>query len=82
MIRIGCSGWNYRHWREVFYSEGLPVKRWFAHYVQAFNPVEVNASFYRLLTADTSITTSTRMRSRTRRHLSKGGMSKVGGSRT
>ncbi|HYZ47344.1 MAG TPA: DUF72 domain-containing protein [Sphingomonas sp.] len=48
MIRIGCSGWNYRHWRGVFYPEGLPVKRWFAHYAHHFDTVEVNASFYRL----------------------------------
>lgn len=53
MIRIGCSGWNYRHWRGVFYPEGLPVKRWFAHYAEAFDTVEVNASFYRLPTAET-----------------------------
>jgi uncharacterized protein YecE (DUF72 family) len=53
MIRIGCSGWNYRHWRGVFYPEGLPVKRWFARYAEAFDTVEVNASFYRLPTAET-----------------------------
>lgn len=53
MIRIGCSGWNYRHWRGVFYPEGVPVKHWFAHYAQAFDTVEINASFYRLPTAAT-----------------------------
>ena len=47
MIRIGCSGWNYRHWRGVFYPETLPVKRWFAHYAEVFDTVEINASFYR-----------------------------------
>jgi hypothetical protein len=26
-IRIGCSGWNYRHWRGPFYAEKLPQKR-------------------------------------------------------
>jgi uncharacterized protein YecE (DUF72 family) len=53
MIRIGCSGWNYRHWRGVFYPEGVPVKRWFEHYSQHFDTVEVNASFYRLPEAST-----------------------------
>ena len=48
MIRIGCSGWNYRHWRSAFYPEGLPVKRWFAFYAEHFDTVEINASFYRL----------------------------------
>ena len=53
MIRIGCSGWNYRHWRGLFYPEGLPVKRWFAHYAETFDTVEINASFYRLPAAET-----------------------------
>lgn len=47
-IRIGCSGWNYRHWRGLFYPDGLPVKRWFAHYAAAFDTVEINNSHYRL----------------------------------
>lgn len=47
-IRIGCSGWNYRHWRGAFYPDDLPVKRWFDHYAASFDTVEINASFYRL----------------------------------
>lgn len=47
-IRIGCSGWNYRHWRGDFYPEGLPSKGWFAHYAEHFDTVEINNSFYRL----------------------------------
>jgi uncharacterized protein YecE (DUF72 family) len=53
MIRIGCSGWNYRHWRGDFYPGGLPVKRWFEHYAAHFDTVEVNATFYRLPEAST-----------------------------
>jgi uncharacterized protein YecE (DUF72 family) len=52
-IHIGCSGWNYRHWRGAFYPEGLPVKRWFAHYAAHFDTVEINNSFYRLPKAET-----------------------------
>ena len=26
-VRIGCSGWNYKDWREVFYPKGLPQAR-------------------------------------------------------
>jgi uncharacterized protein YecE (DUF72 family) len=48
--RIGCSGWNYGHWRGRFYPEGLPESRWLEHYAQSFDTVEVNASFYRLPT--------------------------------
>ena len=49
MIRIGCSGWNYQHWRNgVFYPPRLPPRRWLEFYAQHFNSVEVNATFYRL----------------------------------
>jgi uncharacterized protein YecE (DUF72 family) len=47
---IGCSGWNYKHWREVFYPAGLPASRWLEHYAKSFDTVEVNATFYRLPT--------------------------------
>jgi uncharacterized protein YecE (DUF72 family) len=47
-IHIGCSGWNYRHWRGVFYPEKLPVARWFEFYAQRFDTVEINNTFYRL----------------------------------
>ena len=33
-IRIGCSGWVYKHWRGLFYPEGLPQTRWFARYAE------------------------------------------------
>jgi uncharacterized protein YecE (DUF72 family) len=52
-IRIGCSGWNYRHWRGRFYPRGLPQKHWFAFYAEHFDTVEINNSFYRLPPAET-----------------------------
>ena len=52
-IRIGCSGWNYKHWRELFYPKGLPASRWFAFYAEHFDTVEINNSFYRLPKAET-----------------------------
>ena len=52
-IRIGCSGWNYRHWRELFYPPGLPQRRWFDFYAEHFDTVEINNSFYRLPSAET-----------------------------
>jgi len=48
MIRIGCSGWNYRDWRGRFYPEKLAAKHWFAFYAEQFDTVEINNSFYRL----------------------------------
>jgi uncharacterized protein YecE (DUF72 family) len=47
MIRIGTSGWSYDHWNGVLYPQGLPVAKRLAHYVEEFDTVELNASFYR-----------------------------------
>ena len=46
--RIGCSGWQYKHWRGTFYPADLPQSRWFEHYASIFDTVEINNSFYRL----------------------------------
>jgi uncharacterized protein YecE (DUF72 family) len=47
--RIGCSGWNYRDWRDRVYR-GAPASRWLELYARRFDTVEVNATFYRLPT--------------------------------
>ena len=47
-IHVGCSGWVYKHWRVIFYPEGLPQKRWFERYAEEFDTVEINNSFYHL----------------------------------
>jgi uncharacterized protein YecE (DUF72 family) len=47
-VHIGCSGWNYRDWRERFYPKGLPPRGWLEHYASVFRTVEVNSTFYRL----------------------------------
>lgn len=47
-VRVGCSGWIYKHWREIFYPNGLPQSRWFQFYAEQFDTVEINNSFYRL----------------------------------
>jgi uncharacterized protein YecE (DUF72 family) len=47
-VHIGCSGWNYAHWREIVYPKGLPQKRWLEHYATLFDTVEINSTFYRL----------------------------------
>ncbi|MGV0873896.1 DUF72 domain-containing protein [Mycolicibacterium sp. XJ879] len=47
MIRIGTSGWSYAHWADVLYPPGLPVAKRLARYVEEFDTVELNASFYR-----------------------------------
>jgi uncharacterized protein YecE (DUF72 family) len=48
-VRIGCSGWNYQHWRNgVFYPPRLPPRCWLEFYACHFDTVEINATFYRL----------------------------------
>ena len=51
--RIGCSGWQYRHWKGSFYPETLRQADWFDHYASVFDTVEINNSFYRLPEAET-----------------------------
>jgi uncharacterized protein YecE (DUF72 family) len=50
---IGCSGWQYKHWRGDFYPSDLPQSRWLPYYASHFNTVEVNNTFYRLPEAST-----------------------------
>jgi uncharacterized protein YecE (DUF72 family) len=47
-VRIGCSGWVYKDWREVLYPKDLPQRRWLERYAESFDTVEVNNTFYRL----------------------------------
>ncbi|MGH9866563.1 MAG: DUF72 domain-containing protein [Candidatus Polarisedimenticolia bacterium] len=53
MLRIGTSGWQYRHWRGVLYPESGPPRAWFDAYAGRFDTVEINATFYRLPAAAT-----------------------------
>lgn len=52
-IFLGTSGWNYKDWKNDFYS-GVKQKNWLEFYASIFNAVEVNATFYRLL-KDTTV---------------------------
>lgn len=47
-IRIGTSGWIYRHWRGRFYPEALPQSQWLDCYLKVFDTVEINSSFYHM----------------------------------
>jgi uncharacterized protein YecE (DUF72 family) len=44
-VYVGCSGWRYWKWRDLFY-DGVPQPEWFKHYAGVFDTVEINASFY------------------------------------
>jgi uncharacterized protein YecE (DUF72 family) len=47
-IRIGTSGWHYKHWKGPFYSPDLPASKMLDSYLQHFDTVEINNTFYRL----------------------------------
>lgn len=47
-IRIGTSGWNYQHWKEIFYPADCAKSKWLEYYTEHFDTVELNATFYRL----------------------------------
>jgi uncharacterized protein YecE (DUF72 family) len=45
---IGTSGWDYPHWRHLFYPDELKQLHWLSWYAVRFNSVEINSTFYRL----------------------------------
>jgi uncharacterized protein YecE (DUF72 family) len=53
VLRVGTSGWQYRHWRGRFYPRAVPPARWLEHYAARFETVEVNNTFYRLPALET-----------------------------
>ena len=47
-IHIGTSGFSYKHWKGLFYPEGLKATGWLLFYAERFKITEINASFYHL----------------------------------
>jgi len=47
-LRVGCSGWSYKDWAEIFYPKGLQAKDYLKFYSKVFNCVEIDSSFYRI----------------------------------
>jgi uncharacterized protein YecE (DUF72 family) len=47
-IRIGTSGFHYKHWCGTFYPEKTPTAKMLGCYLQHFDTVELNNPFYRL----------------------------------
>jgi uncharacterized protein YecE (DUF72 family) len=50
-VRVGTSGYHYNHWKGIFYPDDLSKSKWFSHYAQHFDTVELNNTFYRLPSA-------------------------------
>jgi uncharacterized protein YecE (DUF72 family) len=51
-LRVGTSGYQYRHWKGDFYPRKLPIRSWFDHYAKRFDTVEINNTFYNLPEAE------------------------------
>jgi len=47
-FRVGTSGYEYDDWRGILYPEDLPKRKWLQRYVEEFDTVEINNSFYHL----------------------------------
>ena len=52
-VRIGTSGWHYKHWLGPFYPAELRAKDMLAWYMDRFDTVELNNSFYHLPARET-----------------------------
>lgn len=50
---IGTSGWHYKHWLGRFYPHKLKASEQLDYYLNFFDSVEINNSFYRLPPCDT-----------------------------
>ena len=46
-LHVGTSGWSYGHWDDVLYPPGTAPRERLGHYVERFDTVELNSSFYR-----------------------------------
>jgi uncharacterized protein YecE (DUF72 family) len=47
-VYVGTSGWQYPHWKGVFYPDKLPQRAWLPYFAERFQTVEVNNTFYML----------------------------------
>ena len=52
-IRIGTSGYHYKHWLERYYPAGTKASEMLAHYARDFDTVELNNTFYQLPSEET-----------------------------
>jgi len=49
-VLAGCSSFNNRFWKGIFYPENMPASKWFGYYCQHFDTYEFNGSFYKFPT--------------------------------
>lgn len=51
-IHIGTSGYQYDHWKGIFYPNDLPKKEWLGYFTRHFDTVEINNTFYKMPKAE------------------------------
>lgn len=44
---IGCSGFLYRDWKNIFYPPDIPQRSWLQYYSNQFDTLEINSTFYK-----------------------------------
>jgi uncharacterized protein YecE (DUF72 family) len=59
-IYVGTCGWQYRSWRTEVY-DGVPQRQWLSHYAERYPMVEIDSSFYRLPTRETTAAWATQV---------------------
>ncbi|HVN24714.1 MAG TPA: DUF72 domain-containing protein [Syntrophorhabdales bacterium] len=52
-FHVGTSGWQYNHWKGVFYPQGLKAEERLQFYAQHLVTLELNVTFYRLVSQST-----------------------------
>ena len=48
VIKVGTSGFSYKHWKDIFYPCTVKTANWLEYYATHFNITEINTSFYHL----------------------------------
>ncbi|MCF7842659.1 MAG: DUF72 domain-containing protein, partial [Lentisphaeria bacterium] len=51
-IKVGCSGYSYDDWREVFYPRQLKKSQFLDYYARHFDFSELNYTYYRMPTPE------------------------------
>lgn len=45
--QIGCSGFHYKEWKDIFYPAGMQPGKWFEFYSTRYDTLELNVTFYK-----------------------------------
>jgi uncharacterized protein YecE (DUF72 family) len=53
-VFLGTSGYSFPDWRNVFYPRRITGKDWLRYYALKFNSVEINSTWYRILSPDST----------------------------